>query len=281
MYCLLSRFFGFINCLPFASNDNTFIKSFLCTALIITLLTPLPYNKPVSNSQQQPTKAVVIIPAHNEERAIGRVIREIPNAWISEIIVVNNASTDATAAAAAEAGATVVDEPTPGYGRACLRGMAYLKTRPIQPDIVVFLDGDHSDYPEQIPDLVQPIVERGIDFVIGSRALGERERGSMTPQQVFGNWLATRLMRWLYGIQYTDLGPFRAIRWDKLQALNMQDQTYGWTVEMQLKAAKQGLSVVEVPVRYRRRIGFSKISGTVRGTVLAGYKIITTILRYK
>jgi hypothetical protein len=150
----------------------------------------------------------------------------------------------------------------------------------VPPDIVVFVDGDHSDYPEQLPELVKPILEEGYDMVIGSRALGKRERGSMTPQQVFGNWLATLLMRLLYGVHYTDLGPFRAIKWDKLLALDMQDTTYGWTVEMQLKAAKQRMKTTEVPVHYRKRIGFSKISGTAKGVVLAGYKIITTIFKY-
>lgn len=223
---------------------------------------------------------IVIIPAYNEEAAIGEVIAEIPKEWVREIVVADNRSTDQTAARAREAGATVVHEPLPAYGRACLRGMTYIKSLPVPPDIVVFVDGDHSDYPEQLPELVKPILEEGYDMVIGSRALGKRERGSMTPQQVFGNWLATLLMRLLYGVSYTDLGPFRAIKWDKLLALDMQDTTYGWTVEMQLKAAKQRMKTTEVPVHYRKRIGFSKISGTVKGVVLAGYKIITTIFKY-
>jgi glycosyltransferase involved in cell wall biosynthesis len=223
---------------------------------------------------------IVIIPAYNEEEAIGKVIAEIPKEWVREIVVVDNRSTDQTAIRAAEAGATVVHEPLPAYGQACLRGMAYVQSLPLPPDIIVFVDGDHSDYPEQLPDLVKPILDQNYDMVIGSRALGKRERGSMTPQQVFGNWLATFLMRLLYGVSYTDLGPFRAIKWDRLLALDMQDTTYGWTVEMQLKAAKQRMKTTEVPVKYRKRIGFSKISGTLKGVVLAGYKIITTIFKY-
>lgn len=223
----------------------------------------------------------VIIPAFNEENGVGEVVREIPRAFVREIIVVNNASTDNTEVIAREAGATVLREPVPGYGRACLRGIAHAQLSGPPPEIVVFLDADHSDFPEEIPNVIQPIIEGKADLVIGSRAIGQRERGSMTPQQVFGNWLATRLLSILYGATFTDLGPFRAIRFDKLLALNMQDKTYGWTVEMQLKAARDGLLYVEVPVRYRRRIGFSKISGTVKGTLLAGYKIIATILKYR
>lgn len=223
----------------------------------------------------------VIIPAFNEENGVGEVVREIPRAFVREIIVVNNASTDNTEVIAREAGATVLREPVPGYGRACLRGIAHAQLSDPPPEIVVFLDADHSDFPEEIPNVIQPIIEGKADLVIGSRAIGQRERGSMTPQQVFGNWLATRLLSILYGATFTDLGPFRAIRFNKLLALNMQDKTYGWTVEMQLKAARDGLLYVEVPVRYRRRIGFSKISGTVKGTLLAGYKIIATILKYR
>lgn len=223
----------------------------------------------------------VIIPAFNEENGVGEVVREIPRAFVREIIVVNNASTDNTEVIAREAGATVLREPVPGYGRACLRGIAHVQLAEPLPEIIVFLDADHSDFPEEIPNVIQPIIEGKADLVIGSRAIGHRERGSMTPQQVFGNWLATRLLSILYGATFTDLGPFRAIRFNKLLALNMQDKTYGWTVEMQLKAARDGLLYVEVPVRYRRRIGFSKISGTVKGTLLAGYKIIATILKYR
>ncbi|MEQ9591522.1 MAG: glycosyltransferase family 2 protein [Cyclobacteriaceae bacterium] len=222
----------------------------------------------------------VIIPAFNEENGVGQVIAEIPRDLVQEIIVVNNASTDSTERIAREAGATVLKEQTPGYGRACLKGIEYLKSLPTPPDIVVFLDADHSDYPEEMGSLVAPIIENKADMVIGSRVRGNKEAGSMTPQQVFGNWLATRLLKLFYGVKFTDLGPFRAIRYDMLIAIDMQDKTYGWTVEMQLKAAKQKFRCAEVPVRYRKRIGFSKISGTVKGTISAGYKILYTIFRY-
>ena len=222
----------------------------------------------------------VIIPAFNEENGVGQVIHEIPRHVVSEVIVVNNASTDSTEKNAREAGATVLREPVPGYGRACLKGIEYLKKSEKWPDIVIFLDADHSDYPEEIPNLIQPIIDNNVDLVIGSRALGAKERGSMTPQQIFGNWLATRLLKLIYHVKFTDLGPFRAIKFKKLIELNMQDKTYGWTVEMQLKAAKMGFSCVEVPVRYRKRIGVSKISGTIKGTVMAGYKILYTIFKY-
>lgn len=220
----------------------------------------------------------VIIPAYNEEDAIVNVIREIPREIVSEVIVVNNGSKDNTAQVAASAGATVLNEPTAGYGRACLKGIGYLKPSP--PDIVVFLDGDYSDYPDEISMLIAPIVNDQAELVIGSRALGEKQRDSMTPQQIFGNWLATRLLRLLYKVHFTDLGPFRAIRYEKLIALNMLDKNYGWTVEMQLKAAKAGLKCAEIPVRYRKRIGVSKVSGTMKGTIMAGYKIIATIFKY-
>jgi glycosyltransferase involved in cell wall biosynthesis len=222
----------------------------------------------------------VIIPAFNEENGVGQVVNEIPKQLVTEIIVVNNNSNDKTSEVAQAAGATVLDEPKAGYGRACLKGIDYLKTINGKTDIVVFLDADHSDYPEEMSMLIQPILNDKADLVIGSRALGNKERGSMTPQQIFGNWLATRLLKLLYGVKFTDLGPFRAILYDKLLALNMQDKTYGWTVEMQVKAAKQKMTCIELPVRYRKRIGYSKVSGTIKGTVLAGYKIITTIFKY-
>ncbi|MFM9837614.1 MAG: glycosyltransferase family 2 protein [Cyclobacteriaceae bacterium] len=225
-------------------------------------------------------RCVVVIPAFNEENGVGQVIQEIPKDMVQEIVVVNNASTDNTEKIAQENGALVLREPTPGYGRACLKGINYLKNAKTRPDVVVFLDADHSDYPEEMAQLIQPILENKADLVIGSRALGNKEQGSMTPQQIFGNWLATRLLRILYNVKFTDLGPFRAIRFDKLIALDMQDKTYGWTVEMQLKAAKMGFRCMEVPVKYRKRIGFSKISGTVKGTVMAGYKILFTIFKY-
>ena len=224
---------------------------------------------------------VVIIPAFNEENAVGKVVSEIPKQLVSEVIVVNNNSTDQTSKAALAESATVLFEPTKGYGMACLKGMDYLaNTRKEPTDVVVFLDADYSDYPEQMIEMVKPIQENQADLVIGSRALGKREGGSMTIPQVFGNWLATSLMHWFYGHKFTDLGQFRAIRYSSLLALDMQDKTYGLTVEMQVKALKQKLRCEEMPVDYRNRIGFSKISGTVKGTILAGYKIITTIFKY-
>jgi glycosyltransferase involved in cell wall biosynthesis len=224
----------------------------------------------------------VIIPAYNEEYSIQKVIADIPAGLVSDIIVVNNNSTDKTFAAAEQAGATVLQEPRQGYGQACLTGIEYALNKPAGqiPDIIVFLDGDYSDFPTEMPNLLKPILEDKADLVIGSRALGNREKGAMLPQQIFGNWLATTLLRLFYGARFTDLGPFRAIRTNKLVQLQMQDTTYGWTVEMQLKAAKQKINSVEVPVSYRKRIGFSKISGTVKGTLMAGYKIILTIIRY-
>lgn len=229
------------------------------------------------------TQAVidVIIPAYNEEQSIGNVLRDIPGDWVREVIVCNNASTDRTAEVAMEQGATVVDQPKKGYGSACLKGLEYLQNKSPEdrPDIVVFLDGDYSDHPEEIRLLVEPILEKGMDMVIGSRALGNMERGAMQPQQIFGNWLATNLIRFFYKYEFTDLGPFRAIRYDKLIAIDMQDPDFGWTVEMQVKAAKYKLKSMEVPVTYRKRIGVSKVSGTIRGTILAGHKILWTIFK--
>ena len=221
----------------------------------------------------------VIIPAYNEEASIAKVISEIPSE-VDEIIVVNNNSTDGTKENAARAGATVLDEERKGYGYACLKGMDYIAGLENQPTIIVFLDGDYSDYPEELIEVVRPIVEDDIDLVIGSRVKERREYGAMTPQQIFGNWLATKLMGLFFGANFTDLGPFRAIKYDKLLSLQMEDKTYGWTVEMQLKAIKKGLSYTEVPVRYKNRIGVSKVSGTVKGSVLAGVKIITWIFKY-
>jgi glycosyltransferase involved in cell wall biosynthesis len=222
----------------------------------------------------------VIIPAFNEQNAVGLVIDEIPKEWISEVIVVDNGSTDNTFEQAESRGATALKEPTRGYGNACLKGMQHIANSPTKPDIVVFLDGDHSDYPEQLIELVQPIINDEMDMTIGSRALGNKEKGSMTPQQIFGNWLATFLIKLFYGVKYTDLGPFRAIRYDSLMTIDMKDRTYGWTVEMQLKAAKLNLRTMDIPVNYRQRIGVSKVSGTVKGTLGAGYKIIYTIFKY-
>ncbi len=233
-----------------------------------------------SGSSLKRADICVIIPAFNEAKSIGKVIGDIPDELVREVIVINNASKDETVLRAEDAGATVLDEPKRGYGNACLKGIEYLKKMEDPPEIVVFLDADYSDSPNEMDRLVQPIIEQNIDMVIGSRALGEREKGAMQPQQIFGNWLATRLMKLFYSATFTDLGPFRAIKFDKLLELDMQDKTFGWTVEMQVKAAKQGLRFTEVPVSYKRRIGVSKISGTVSGTFKAGYKIIYTIFKY-
>lgn len=211
---------------------------------------------------------------------MGKVIQDIPGNLVNQVIVVNNASTDQTEKAASSQGATVITEPEQGYGNACLRGIKYLADHETKTDIVVFLDADYSDHPEEMPILVKPIVEGVSDLVIGSRALGQRESGSMTIPQVFGNWLATALLNIIYGANFTDLGPFRAIRYQSLLDLGMQDKTYGWTVEMQLKAAKRHLSCMEVPVSYRVRTGKSKISGTIKGTAMAGFKILWTIFKY-
>lgn len=221
----------------------------------------------------------VIIPAYNEEASIGFVVREIPKI-VSEIIVISNNSTDKTIEVAENAGATVLSENRKGYGYACLKGLEYISNQKIKPDIIVFLDGDYSDYPEELTNLIEPILKDNTDFVIGARVSGFREKKSMTPQQIFGNWLATFLMKLFFNAKFTDLGPFRAIKYDKLLALDMQDKTYGWTVEMQLKVLKQKMSYVEIPVHYKTRIGVSKVSGTVKGTLMAGIKIIGWIFKY-
>ena len=221
----------------------------------------------------------VIIPAFNEEKSIGKVVTDIPRNLVANVIVVNNNSTDNTVQVARDAGAIVLDEPRKGYGWACLKGIE--KSIELKTEIVVFLDGDYSDYPEEIIDVVRPILDKDYDMVIGSRVLGKREKGSLTPQQVFGNWLATRLMRIFYRARFSDLGPFRAIRADSLEQLKMSDKTYGWTIEMQIKAAKHKMKFCEVPVKYRKRIGVSKVSGTLKGTVLAGFKIIGAIFKYR
>jgi len=225
------------------------------------------------------TKINVIIPAFNEQDSIVNVINDIPEN-VDEIIVISNNSTDNTEINAKNAGATVLTENRKGYGYACLKGMEYIANQETKPNIVVFLDGDYSDYPEELTKLVNPILKNDIDFVIGARIKRLREQGSMTPQQVFGNWLATFLMKLFFAAKFTDLGPFRAIKYDKLVALNMEDKTYGWTVEMQLKALKQKLTYVEIPVTYRKRIGVSKVSGTVKGSIFAGIKILGWIFKY-
>ena len=221
----------------------------------------------------------VIIPAYNEEASIGLVIKDIPKI-VSEVIVVNNNSTDNTTLVAKSAGATVLSETRKGYGYACLKGMDYVSTLEKQPEIIVFLDGDYSDFPEELTKIIAPIIEKDIDFVIGARTSELREEGSMTKPQIFGNWLSTSLMNLFFGSSFTDLGPFRAIKYDKLMALNMEDKTYGWTVEMQLKAIKRKYSYVEIPVNYRNRIGVSKVSGTAKGAIFAGIKILMWIFKY-
>ncbi len=226
----------------------------------------------------QSPKVTVIIPAFNEEQSIGKVIQAIPKDIVSNVIVVSNTSTDNTVQVARDAGAIVLEESRKGYGWACLLGIE--KANILQTDIIVFLDGDFSDYPEEIPKVIAPILENDVDLVIGSRVLGKREKGSLTPQQIFGNWLATKLIRLFYGAKFTDLGPFRAMKMSSLNQLGMADKTYGWTIEMQIKAVKKKMSFVEVPVNYKKRIGVSKVSGTIKGTVLAGIKIISAVFKY-
>ncbi|ULC60140.1 glycosyltransferase family 2 protein [Flaviramulus sp. BrNp1-15] len=221
----------------------------------------------------------VIIPAYNEADSIAHVINDIP-AIVNEVIVISNNSTDDTEINAKKAGATVLVENNKGYGYACLKGMNYIANLDKKPDIIVFLDGDYSDYPEELTKIVAPIIEQDTDFVIGARTKKLREKGSMTMPQIFGNWLATTLMRLFFGAKFTDLGPFRAIKYKKLLALNMEDKTYGWTVEMQLKALKQKFTYTEIPVNYRNRIGVSKVSGTVKGAIFAGAKILGWIFKY-
>lgn len=221
-------------------------------------------------------KTVVIIPAFNEERSVGHVLQDIPTDLAATVIVVDNNSTDRTAAVASQHGAVVVKQPSKGYGSACLAGIAHAES--LNPDVAVFLDADYSDHPEEMSALVAKIAE-GYDMVIGSRTLGKAQEGALLPQARWGNWLAVTLIRILYGFKYSDLGPFRAIRWEKLLELDMQDRNFGWTVEMQIKAVKKGLKITEVPVSYRKRIGVSKVTGTLSGTLLAGYKILYTIFR--
>ncbi|MBJ6367993.1 glycosyltransferase family 2 protein [Snuella sedimenti] len=225
------------------------------------------------------THIKVIIPAYNEADSIPHVINDIPDI-ANEVIVVNNNSTDNTAINAKKMGATVLTEPQKGYGYACLKGMEYIANQEEKPDIVVFLDGDYSDYPQELNKIVAPIINDNIDFVVGARVKPLREKGAMTLPQIFGNWLATKLMKLFFGAHFTDLGPFRAIKYEKLLQLNMEDKTYGWTVEMQLKVLRQKLTYTEIPVNYRNRIGVSKVSGTVKGAVLAGFKILGWIFKY-
>lgn len=221
----------------------------------------------------------VIIPAFNEADSIANVVKDIPEI-VDEIIVVSNRSTDMTESNAKNAGASVLVENRKGYGYACLKGIDYIAKQETNPDIILFLDGDYSDYPEELTKLIRPIIEDDIDFVIGARVNRLRESGSMTKPQIFGNWLATTLMNLFFNSTFTDLGPFRAIKYEKLLALNMEDKTYGWTVEMQLKVLKQKMTYVEIPVKYRNRIGVSKVSGTLNGAVMAGVKILGWIFKY-
>ena len=221
----------------------------------------------------------VIIPAYNEAPAISKVIGDIPN-FVQEIIVVDNGSTDPTSEVAKRAGATVLIEPNKGYGFACLKGIEYIQNSNQKTDIIVFIDGDYSDYPQQMSEIIAPILNQNIDFVLGSRKKNLSAKGAMLPQQRFGNWLATNLMRLFFDSKFTDLGPFRAIKYQVLQQLSMKDKTYGWTIEMQLKILKQNFTYMEVPVKYRNRIGVSKVSGTLKGTIFAGVKILTWIFKY-
>lgn len=220
----------------------------------------------------------VVIPALNEEQSLPLVLGAMPWEMIRRVVVVDNGSTDKTAEVAREAGAQVVEEPQRGYGAACLRGLSVLREDP--PEVVVFLDADFSDFPEDLARVVAPILAGEAQMVIGSRMLGGAEPGALLPQALVGNRLACAMMWLIYGYRYSDLGPFRGITWEALERLGMVDEDYGWTVEMQLKAARESLSVVEVPVRYRKRVGVSKITGTVKGTVLASYKILATLGRH-
>ena len=226
------------------------------------------------------SKAIdVVIPALNEERSLPLVLAGLPRPPVRRVVVADNGSSDGTARVARKGGAEVVDAPRRGYGSACLAGLDHLrKTGP--PDIVVFVDADWSDHPEELPRLIAPILAGKADLVIGSRILGSREPGALLPQARAGNLIACGLIRLLYRHRFTDLGPFRAIRWDTLERLGMSDPNFGWTAEMQVKALRKGLRGAEVPVSYRRRVGVSKITGTVTGTVRAGYKILWTVLRY-
>jgi glycosyltransferase involved in cell wall biosynthesis len=228
-------------------------------------------------TESRSRRVAVVIPVFNERASLPLVVDAIPRGLVDEIVVVDNGSTDGTDAVARGLPVRLVREARRGYGRACLAGVEALAPRP--PDVLVFLDGDFSDHPEELPRLLGGI-EAGADLVIGSRVLGEREPGALLPQARFGNALACLLIRLLSGHRYTDLGPFRAIRWNAYRLLGMADENFGWTCEMQVKALRKGLRVTEVPVSYRRRVGISKITGTVTGTLKAGGKILWTIARY-
>lgn len=223
----------------------------------------------------------MLIPALDERAALPLVLQDLPAAWVREVLVVDNGSRDGTGEVAARLGATVIHEPRRGYGQACLAGIAHLRNQGAPPEVVVFLDADHSDHAEELPALVRPIADDEADLVVGSRVLGPREPGALLPQARFGNRLAAWLVHRLHGLAITDLGPFRAIRWSTLLALDMQDRDFGWTVEMQVKAARSGVRYREVPAAYRRRVGVSKITGTFSGTLRAGWKILYTVLRWR
>ena len=233
----------------------------------------------ISPMNEIPPNCLVIIPALNEEKGLARVLQALPKELIQGVIVVDNGSTDGTGTVAQQLGARVVREERRGYGQACLAGLEAVKSLPLDqhPEIIAFMDADFSDNPVELCEVLKPIQEGRAEMVIGSRVLGNAEAGSLTPVQRFGNWLSTRLIRWRYGVRYTDLGPFRAIRWETLQRLNMADTNFGWTVEMQIKAARRKIPTCEVPVSYKKRIGISKISGTLKGSFLAGTKILWMI----
>ena len=228
------------------------------------------------------SQIVVVTPALNEEKSLPLVLQDLPN--VAAVFVVDNGSTDSTAQVARDAGAVVVTEPQRGYGAACLAGISAARNWALDNScldpVVVFVDGDYSDHVELLPQVVEPIFARTHDFVLGSRLTGRREKGAMPPQSVFGNKFACRLINSLFGGKYTDLGPFRALRMNTLDQLQMVDTNYGWTIEMQIKALKQKLRILELPVPYRRRIGQSKISGTVAGSIKAGTKILYSIWKY-
>jgi glycosyltransferase involved in cell wall biosynthesis len=258
---------------PLASNGAIITQRKAARA---SVQRPKPYNL----SMPEATVSIdVVIPAFNEEESLPLVLRAVPRPPVRRIVVTDNNSTDATPDVARREGAIVVSETRPGYGSACLKGLEYLRAND-PPQVVVFLDGDFSDHPEELPEVVRPILDDQADVVIGSRVLGEAEPGALLPQARAGNFVACLLIRLLYRHRYTDLGPFRAVSWQALERLEMRDPDFGWTAELQVKALKHDLRVLEVPVSYRRRVGVSKITGTLKGTVLAGYKILWTVLRY-
>ena len=226
-----------------------------------------------------PSSTDVVIPALNEEASLPLVLAAIPSPPVRRVVVTDNASTDRTGTVARAAGAIVVREDRRGYGSACLAALDYLRQND-PPETVVFIDADYYDHPQELIQLIEPITDGHADLVIGSRTLGQREPGALLPQARAGNLVACALIRLLYRHRYSDLGPFRAVRWHALERLEMQDPDFGWTAEMQVKALHHGLRVVEVPVSYRKRVGVSKITGTLKGTILAGYKILFTVLRY-